>query len=678
MPKIGKVGLSKDLASTPIESGFLFTSDTKQLYVDYNDGAGKKREQLTAEKKNVVKSVTVADGSLKVETLDGQLKDYEVGIKYNTGDATTAGIVKLYTGTGSNTDGSMTQQAITNALNEKANSSHSHAISDITDLQTTLDSKLSIESNGYVKSIDISGTQVTITKGDGSSSELTTKDTTYSVFSGASSSAAGKSGLVPAPTTGDDDKYLKGNGTWADIPTYGTGNATTAGIVKLYTGTGNNTDGSMTQQAITNALNGKLGKSDVAVSAQKLSTSRSFSITGGATASAVQFDGTNAVSLNVTSIDASKLTGTISIDRLPAGALERLIKVADQNARFALTTSTVQLGDTVQQLDTKVMYVVVDTDNLDNAAGYVEYTAGTAASVPWSGVQGKPSTFTPSTHTHTKSQITDFPESLKNPTSVVIKLNSGTTEDTDQFTYDGSAAKSINITASGIGAANVNHDHAINDINDLQTTLDSKLSTTSSSYIKDISIDGTQITITKGDESSTKLTTKDTTYSVFSGATSSAAGNSGLVPAPSAGEESTYLKGNGDWADVSEIVSDCVKLDGSSTMQGALNMGANNITGVGSLTFDSPSYTPTNDNDAANKAYVDDAISGVTITCDAELNEESTNPVQNKVLYSKIQELTNSIASVKSTAETALTNANSAKTVTDKYKTLLNIIGNNQ
>ena len=434
----------------------------------------------------------------------------------------------------------------------------------------------------------------------------------------------------------------------------------------------------MTQQAITNALNDKLGKSDVAVSAQKLSTSRSFSISGGATASAVQFDGTDNVNLNVTSIDASKLTGTISIDRLPAGALERLVKVQDQTARFALTTSTVQLGDTVQQLDTKVMYVVVDTDNLDNAAGYVEYTAGTAASVPWSGVQGKPSTFTPSSHTHTKSEITDFPSTLKNPTSIKIQLNGGTSEGTDQYTYDGSAAKNINITASGIGAAASSHSHAISDITDLQTTLDAKLPIESDGYVKSISIEGTQVTITKGDGSSSELNTKDTTYSVFSGATSDAAGNSGLVPAPSAGEESTYLKGNGDWASTSEIISNCVKLDGSSTMQGALNMGTNNITGVGSLTFNSPTYAPKNDNDAVNKAYVDDAISGVTITCDTALNSTSTNPVQNKVLYSKIQELTNSIASVKSTAQTALTNANSAKTVTDKYKTLLNIIGNNQ
>ena len=90
-------------------------------------------------------------------------------------------------------------------------------------------------------------------------------------------------------------------------------------------------------------------------------------------------------------LDASKLTsGTVDIARLPQGALERLIKVANEAARYALTTADVQLGDTVQQLDTGIMYVVTDTDHLDSAAGYTEYTAGTAASVPWSGVTGKP------------------------------------------------------------------------------------------------------------------------------------------------------------------------------------------------------------------------------------------------------------------------------------------------
>ena len=58
------------------------------------------------------------------------------------------------------------------------------------------------------------------------------------------------------------------------------------------------------------------------------------------------------------------------------------------------------------------MYYVVDETKLSMEAGYEVYAAGTAASVPWSGVTGKPSTYIPSSHTHTKSQITDFPTSM--------------------------------------------------------------------------------------------------------------------------------------------------------------------------------------------------------------------------------------------------------------------------
>lgn len=58
-----------------------------------------------------------------------------------------------------------------------------------------------------------------------------------------------------------------------------------------------------------------------------------------------------------------------------------------------------------------------------------------------------------------KSKISDFPGALKNPTSLKIQLNGGTTEGTNQFTYDGSAAKTINITPAGIGAAASTHSH---------------------------------------------------------------------------------------------------------------------------------------------------------------------------------------------------------------------------
>jgi len=104
----------------------------------------------------------------------------------------------------------------------------------------------------------------------------------------------------------------------------------------------------------------------------------------------------------IPSLDATKVTtGIFDIGRIPAAALERLVQVTNQAARFALTTTTVQLGDTVKQLDTGSMYIVIDVANLSNAAGYAEYTAATAAAVPWSGVTDKPNTFPPDEHNHT-------------------------------------------------------------------------------------------------------------------------------------------------------------------------------------------------------------------------------------------------------------------------------------
>jgi hypothetical protein len=91
----------------------------------------------------------------------------------------------------------------------------------------------------------------------------------------------------------------------------------------------------------------------------------------------------------VATLDANTL---IPITQIPPAALERLVIVADEAARFALTLSTVQNGDTVKQTDTNVMYFVKDDAELDNAAGYEVYSAGTASSVAWSGVTGTPTT----------------------------------------------------------------------------------------------------------------------------------------------------------------------------------------------------------------------------------------------------------------------------------------------
>lgn len=84
-------------------------------------------------------------------------------------------------------------------------------------------------------------------------------DHTYGNMKGATSSSAGSAGLVPAPNIGEQLKFLRADGAWV-IPTnttYSVGTTSYSGTTKLYTSTGSATDGTMTQNAITTALNGK-------------------------------------------------------------------------------------------------------------------------------------------------------------------------------------------------------------------------------------------------------------------------------------------------------------------------------------------------------------------------------------------------------------------------------------
>jgi hypothetical protein len=56
-----------------------------------------------------------------------------------------------------------------------------------------------------------------------------------------------------------------------------------------------------------------------------------------------------------------------------------MVTVVDDTARFALTTSDVQLGDTVKVTSTNKMYLVIDASHLDSESGYQVYVAGRAA-----------------------------------------------------------------------------------------------------------------------------------------------------------------------------------------------------------------------------------------------------------------------------------------------------------
>ena len=117
---------------------------------------------------------------------------------------------------------------------------------------------------------------------------------------------------------------------------------------------------------------------------------------------------------------ASGIQGVIDISHIPQGALERVVQVADDTARKKLTAAQAQLGDTVKVLSTGRMYIVVDESKLSTDAGYMEYTAGQAAQVPWSGVTGKPATLggygitdaAPKSHTHSIDNVTGLQNNL--------------------------------------------------------------------------------------------------------------------------------------------------------------------------------------------------------------------------------------------------------------------------
>lgn len=147
-------------------------------------------------------------------------------------------------------------------------------------------------------------------------------DHTYGNMKGATSSAAGSAGLVPAPNIGEQLKFLRADGAWV-IPTnttYSVGTSSYLGITKLYTETGSATDGTMTQNAITSALNGKSPTSHThnyagssssggaANSANKLATARTVS--GGTDITlSFNYDGSGNSSANIGFYSSSASVG---------------------------------------------------------------------------------------------------------------------------------------------------------------------------------------------------------------------------------------------------------------------------------------------------------------------------------------------------------------------------------
>lgn len=105
---------------------------------------------------------------------------------------------------------------------------------------------------------------------------------------------------------------------------------------------------------------------------------------------------------------------------------------------------------------------------------------------------------------------------------------------------------------------------------------------TKANAITGLSVSGKVITFTKGDGETGTITTQDTntTYSVMTAATSSAAGTQGLVPAPAAGKQSSFLRGDGTWVVPTNTKNTAGSTDSSSKLFliGATSQAANPVT----------------------------------------------------------------------------------------------------
>lgn len=333
----------------------------------------------------------------------------------------------------------------------------------------------------YIRGLSVSGQTITFTKGDGTTGTITTQDTntTYGAFKGATSSAAGGAGLVPAPGTSNANQYLKGDGTW------GTPSNTWRGIQNNLTSDSTNDSLAAAQgKALKALVDGKAASNHTHTKSQITD----FPALGTAAAK------------NVRTLTAQGASGWKD-----AATDQKYVPdmsfIAYWNGAYSGTSSN------LTYCNRGAFGTIVTKNTSDYAVAGHTHT--------WDSVTGKPSTFTPSSHTHGVIKSLSV-----NGTTITCTKDDGTTStittqdtNTTYGTFKGATTSEAGSTGLVIApvAGNANR------------------------YLRS---DGTWAVPPD----------TNTTYGVFAKATADAAGSTGLVPAPAKGQQTYYLRGDGTWA----------------------------------------------------------------------------------------------------------------------------------
>lgn len=203
--------------------------------------------------------------------------------------------------------------------------------------------------------------------------------------------------------------------------------------------------------------------------------------------------------------------------------------------------------------------------------------------------------------------------------SLTVKFNGGTTEGTNLFTFNGSAAKSANITPAAIGAAASSHTH--DDRYYTETEIDNKLSGKANSS------HGNHVPATQTASNNTFLR-NDNTWQV-------------VTPANIGAAASSHTHTVANISDLTATATELNYMDGvTSSVQTQLDGKAASGHSHSDATTSAAGFMT-----AAMVSKLNGIATGANKTIvDSSLSTSSTNPVQNKVIAAALNTATSAIS----------------------------------
>ena len=153
--------------------------------------------------------------------------------------------------------------------------------------------------------------------------------------------------------------------------------------------------------------------------------------------------------------------------------------------------------------------VPTNVSDFTNDAGYI-------TGVAWGDITGKPSTFTPAEHNHDGVYAPlASPALTGTPTAPTATAGTNSTQIATTAYVDGAVSSLVNSAPTTLDTLNELASALGNDPNfatTVATEIGGKLDSDSANYVKSLSISGQTITVTKGNNSTSTLTTQDTVY----------------------------------------------------------------------------------------------------------------------------------------------------------------------